>query len=751
MKPKATERDRRPWTAAAFVLHAALLLLLLLLLPLTFAQSASAGVCPNEVIREAQRSTFLPDCRAYEMVSPADKNGGGVGIDSARTHAAADGSAVGFISLTPFTGATASALTSEYMAERSTLGPGPTGTGWAVHNISPPQEPLSFGQLAEGPRASFLGEFDASFELGVFLATSPLTDDPDVAAVPDLYLVSGLHSSGSDAYELVTACPSCRARDETEGPGKGALRSPERQLELAAVVPTLAAANLAERRVLFDSAQPLTAGTVQGSDHLFQSYAGIVTLVGRIPSGNATECDDLTGVACKPAAFSLAGNIEPVAIGHPPVEHNSFEMPNVLSDGSDGHSRAFFTDSKSRLYVREDGHYTAELNASERHVPDETKPAEFWDASSNGERAFFTTEQALTDTAPVNSSNKVYEYDASKPGSDPHNLTYITESDAIDGMSADGNYVYVRGKFGKIVLWHDHTLSLVLAGGANLNDNVTGSASTLAPEKYASRVTPDGTRFLFETGEGNRDKPGQLWLYDAISSTPTVPDLTCVSCLAGGEAGASHAFVNAEVEVGVAASNQHLSGALSADGRYVFFTTADPLVAGDHNDTMDVYEYDASTGIVSLLSSGTANEGPSWFLDASENGRDVFIVTEQRLLGWDSDSANDLYDVRVDGGFPEPAPVMRCGSADSCFGTPVPLPRTDAVDSTAVLSGNPPSPPPSPPPRPQCPSGQRLSRVKGQLRCVRPPCPRGRMLKRIKHRKRCVSVTRGSRKPGGAR
>jgi len=39
------------------------------------------GACPNEAIRQEQSSTFLPDCRAYEMVSPVDKNGADVAAD----------------------------------------------------------------------------------------------------------------------------------------------------------------------------------------------------------------------------------------------------------------------------------------------------------------------------------------------------------------------------------------------------------------------------------------------------------------------------------------------------------------------------------------------------------------------------------------------------------------------------------------------------------------------------------------------
>src|SRR5262249_45922947 len=131
------------------------------------------------------------------------------------------------------------------------------------------------------------------------------------------------------------------------------------------------------------------------------------------------------------------------------------------------------------------------------------------------------------------------------------------------------------------------------------------------------------------------------------------------------------------------------------------------------NGVEDAYEYDALTGQVHLLSSGTG-EYPSWFLDASADGSDAFIITAQPLLGWDHDQAYDLYDVRIGGGFPEPpAQTGPCSSAETCAQALGPVPLPSAYGSGSPLRPNP------KPPR-SCSKDRLPKRVHDKNVCLKP-------------------------------
>jgi hypothetical protein len=103
------------------------------------SESADATFVPRKAPAEGACANagfigvgFLPGCRAWEMVSPPDKNGGSVMRDSSRIRAASDGSAVGFGSLQGFAGVLGAGIVFEYIAQRST-DPDPGHNGWSTH------------------------------------------------------------------------------------------------------------------------------------------------------------------------------------------------------------------------------------------------------------------------------------------------------------------------------------------------------------------------------------------------------------------------------------------------------------------------------------------------------------------------------------------------------------------------------------------------------------------------------------------
>jgi hypothetical protein len=113
--------------------------------------------------------------------------------------------------------------------------------------------------------------------------------------------------------------------------------------------------------------------------------------------------------------------------------------------------------------------------------------------------------------------------------------------------------------------------------------------------------------------------------------------------------------------------------AVTEDGSRIVFTSAEPLSPVAGNGIVNAYEWDE--GGVSLVSGGSATRDVQDVV-ISSSGRDVFFTTTQGLVPQDTDGQEDLYDARLEGGFPSPPGEREACAGDACQGpltNPAPL------------------------------------------------------------------------------
>jgi hypothetical protein len=221
----------------------------------------------------------------------------------------------------------------------------------------------------------------------------------------------------------------------------------------------------------------------------------------------------------------------------------------------------------------------------------------------------------------------------------------------------------------------------------------------------------------------------EFFLYSAASGR-----LVCVTCNPLSRVATADA--QTDVLAGGAGSPplQHLSHALSDDGSRVFFSTPEALVAQDSNGKWDAYEYDVATATLHLISTGK-DPADSYFMDASPDGRDVFFTTRERLVGWDIDQNYDLYDARVDGGFPEPvAPPVPC-AGETCRAPAALPPGFSGAPASATFSGAPNATPTVLRPLTRAQKLAKAQKLSRALKACRKTRPRA-------HRKKCESQAR---------
>ncbi len=668
----------------------------------------AADTCPNAAIRQTQQASLLPECRAYEMVSPVDKAGGNIAAQPRRTQSAVDGNSIKYFSKVAFGDAIGSEDPgAEYIAKRGE-------EGWSSHAINPEQGSVLFSTLFP---SSYLGA-SPDLSKGVFFGRTPVIGGhPNVEHVSNLYLRNDLQTPGVGHYELLS--DSVTPLESPKGEETG-------QAEI-----TFDWASDDWSRILFETYRDLTAET-KGMDpslpKLYEWHSGKVEFAGVLPANacGTPPCLAAESIGGSGAGLGRAfgGSEGPGFEGHwdknaisangSRIVFEAGPLTQTLGEESDSYS------AYGDLYMRIDKTTTVQLNASERSTPDPLgyRPARFLAATADDSKVFFETQEELTnDTQPIVNGQPgvgyLYMYEVNAPAG--KRLTFIAP--AVEGapmptISDDGSFVYFIGgeipgqqapdnRLGKsLFVWHDGSIRYI---AFHLDSNVTGAGPSwgergslypLLQDEF--RMSADGVKIAFASTSlstaqraGVRNVPlnegaygySLIYVYDYDTDK-----LTCVSCAPNGELPSSEARFEGKDQASIAGGTQYLSNAMTQDGRYVFFDTGDSLVPQDINGRRDVYEYDTVTNQVHLLSDGRCDCNAT-FVEASPDGSNVFFTTRQQLVRIDSDSGADLYDARIDGGIPaqNQAPPPPC-NGEECRGPASGAP-TFSLPSSATFAG----------------------------------------------------------------
>jgi NHL repeat len=638
--------------------------------------------CPQNEAFRAGPSALLPDCRAYEMVSPIDKQGSDIavfgsnptGLPAVLDQAALDGGKLAYGSYRAFGDAPSAPLTSQYIAARH------AGEGWVSHAISPPRGKALFEVLVQA---------NAEFK-----AFSPDLCSGWLQTFAEPPLAEGAPEGVVDLYR--------RTDDECGGPSYEALNTTPAS---GGLLFELQGLSEGEETAIFKANKVLAAGGTSDKEQLYGARGGEERFLCVLPGGTAFN-DSCTAGEAGPS-------------GH--LDSQESQTRNALSGNG---KLVYWTASGSgagKIYLRENpfgqgsecGEETSPCTLEVSKAAEEeagTNGAQFWAAAKDGSRALFTTGGAL------------YEYRLA----DESTHRIAGEVLGLLGASEDATRVYVvsredldetgPAKAGQINLYlHEagEPGSFRFIGAMATADQNPPSPFSPQPQYHAARVSADGQSAAFLsfaplTGYDNTDRNSgqadrELFLYDA-SANGGEGELLCASCNPSGARPAGQRFKLGPAEAGVPTAARipvpqnvlYASRVLADNGRRLLFDSYDVLSPRDTNGRADVYQWEApgeggctefspsfsptNSGCVDLISSGKSALD-SEFTDASPSGNDVFFTTVSGLVSQDP-GLQDVYDARVNGGLPTPPPPTELCEGEACqHPAPPPAASTPGTES----------------------------------------------------------------------
>jgi len=274
----------------------------------------------------------------------------------------------------------------------------------------------------------------------------------------------------------------------------------------------------------------------------------------------------------------------------------------------------------------------------------------FAGASSDGSKAFFTTDEELED-GDTDGLRDIYAWDVdgettelvSTPGTCPTGLPPEQNCDPIyGGASSDGSHVFFETSEQVSAADEDSSQDVYDWSGGVAAIASTGPDDNGPFNALYAGASADGSAVFVETSEPldgavDTDEAQDVYQRSGGTSTTLVSrgDASCTGSCGNGNASASLRWISPD-------------GSSAA----VIFSTAEALSDEDVDSSQDVYK--RSGGETTLLSRGDASceaagcgEGPvdANFAGASSDGSNTFLVSDEPLVSsGDSDASADIYE-----------------------------------------------------------------------------------------------------------
>lgn len=621
----------------------------------TYAATPSASACPNDPLRTGP-SALLPDCRAYELVTPPDTNA------------------------------------------RSPFGLNHLGVYFPALQASPAGDRVSF-QLNGGtlPGTEGTGSFGGDPYLSTRTATGWGTISTGPSGAESEALLPG--SSSPDQRYSVWSTGNERGSAVIEGKTTSYVRYPDGRTELVGrgsldTDPRAEAKLISENggHIIFTSggsfgpaiqlepnAPPSGTNTVY--DRTSDEVTHVVSLLpgDEIPGAGQNALYRGASLDGEGIVFSIGNKLY--------LRHDNDETyevgENITFAGvAEGGGRVFYVEGGDlKAFDIEDGVVNFCTSGDVTPV----------NVSADGSAAYFVSPSVLGGVNP----------NGAEPEAGKENL-YLSEEGTISFVAT----VTERDVEGEN---ESEGLGLWLL-------QVSERMASNSP----ARTTPDGSALLFESRANldSYDPEGFRQVYRYDSNANVLDCLSCnpTEAIATGE-GSLQSLGDGQVDPEPLNLYNRLSN-IRADGRRAFFQSEEALVPEDTDGLQDVYEWEDQgvgsctqpDGCIYLISYGQS-ERIDYLFAVSDSGNDVFFRSSDLLVPADSDETPSIYDARVGGGFPEEVPV--CQEGQICKETPSSPPALPAP--VTPVTGSAKAPAKSKP----CPKGKKKVKRHGKVRCVK--------------------------------